>query len=55
MSELGKQIGVETPVIDSVVEIVSVVMKKDYRSEKKRTMKTLGLGEYTLDELNEIL
>ena len=34
MSELGKQIGVETPVIDSVVKIVSIVMNKDYRSEK---------------------
>jgi hypothetical protein len=30
-------------------------MKKDYRAEKKRTMETLGLGHYSLEQLNEIL
>lgn len=49
MSELGKQIGVETPAIDSVIKIVSVVMNRDYRVEKKRTMENLGLGHYSLE------
>ncbi|MGM0445634.1 MAG: NAD/NADP octopine/nopaline dehydrogenase family protein [Bacillota bacterium] len=54
-SELGKQIGVDTPVMDSIIEIVSVLMEKDYRSEKMRTMDTLGLGKYSNEELKKIL
>ncbi len=54
-AELGKQIGVETPVMDSIIKIVSVLMEKDYRSEQKRTMDTLGLGKYSTKELKSIL
>lgn len=54
-AELGKQVGVNTPVMDSIIEIVSVLMEKDYRSEKKRTMETLGLGKYSTEELKNIL
>lgn len=55
MSELGKQIGVSTPIMDSVIHIASAVMKKDYRKEKIRTMESLGLAKYTVEELAEIL
>lgn len=55
LSELGKQIGVSTPIMDSVINITSVIMDKDYYKEKKRTMKTLGLDNYNLEELLEIL
>lgn len=55
MSELGKQVGIPTPTMDAVIHIVSTIMKKDYRNEKRRTMETLGLGEYSLEELNHIL
>lgn len=55
MSELGKQIGVSTPIIDSVINIASVVMKRDYRAEKMRTMEGMGLGQYSLEELVKIL
>lgn len=54
-AELGKQIGVKTPVMDSIIEIVSVLMEKDYRSEQKRTMDTLGLGKYSTKELKNLL
>lgn len=55
MTELARQVGISTPVMDSVINIVSVLMNRNYRGEKKRTMKTLGLDKYSLDELNEIL
>jgi len=54
MSELGKQIGVETPVMDAMILITSIIAKRDFRKEEARTMKTLGLGHYTLDELKKI-
>ncbi len=55
MAELGRQLGVPTPVADSVISIASVVMRRDYRAEKARTMESLGLGGYTLDELKNLL
>lgn len=55
MAELGKQIGVSTPIMDSVIKLTSVVMDRDYRGEKKRTMETLGLHKYSLEELLEII
>jgi opine dehydrogenase len=55
VSELGKSLGIETKVIDGIIDIFSVVMDRDYRAEKKRTMQTLGLAKYSLDELEKIL
>lgn len=55
MSELGKQLGVETPAMDAVIKLTSIIMDRDYRGEKKRTMETLGLDKYNLSELLEIL
>ncbi|QZY56516.1 NAD/NADP-dependent octopine/nopaline dehydrogenase family protein [Crassaminicella profunda] len=54
MSELAKQVGVETPVMDAMILIASIITKRDYRKEAARTMKTLGLEKYTLDELKNI-
>jgi len=53
--DLAKQIGVETPVMDAVLKLVSIAMDRDYKSEKARTMETLGLDKYSLDELKQIL
>lgn len=55
ISELGKQINVPTPVIDSMINVVSAVMNRDYKKERARTMKSMGLGHYSAEELNEIL
>lgn len=55
MSNLGAQIGVPTPHMDSIITIASTLMQRDYRGEKKRTMKTLGLADYTLDELKKLI
>ena len=50
MSELARQVGVETPMIDSVIHIASAIMERDYRGEALRTLDSIG---YTLDEILE--
>jgi len=40
--------------MDAMILITSIIAKRDFRKEEARTMKTLGLGHYTLDELKKI-
>lgn len=55
MAELGRQLGVPTPIADSVIALTSVVMQRDYRGEKARTPESLGLGGYSPEELVNML
>lgn len=55
MTDLAKKVGVETPIMDSIINIVSKIMDRDYRKEKARTIESLGLDKYSFDELMEIL
>jgi opine dehydrogenase len=43
LSDLAARLGVPTPVMDSVIEIASVVLARDFRAEGARTLTTLGL------------
>lgn len=52
---LAEQIGVATPCIAALIRLVSVLMGRDYRQEGKRTMASLGLAGYTMDELAQLL
>lgn len=52
---LGKQIGIETQCISSVIILASVLMAKDYLAQGKRTMNSLGISEYTASELGHLL
>ena len=45
LSDLGRQIGVPTPVMDAIIEIASVVMARDFRGEARRTMAGAGLSD----------
>ena len=51
MSGLGRQVGVATPGIDAVVDVASIVMARDYRSEAMRTPATLGIAGLTAEQL----
>jgi len=51
MSELAKEIGVETPIMDSIINISSVVMNKNYREIQSRTPESLGLRDYIIKNL----
>ncbi len=54
MSEIAKKLNVETPIINSIINISSKVMEKDYRNENKRSLEILGLSNYSLDELKKV-
>ena len=55
MSGLGAQIGVPTPIMDSIITIVSTIMQRDYRREQKRTMETLGLAGKSVENLIKLI
>jgi opine dehydrogenase len=52
---LAEQIGVKMPYISAVIQLASVLMERDYLAQGKRTMKSLGLLEYTAGELEQLL
>jgi opine dehydrogenase len=52
MADLGRQLGVATPVMDAVITVAGRVMGRDYRAEERRTMESLrlaGLGPKELE------
>ena len=51
MSKLGQQIGVATPGIDAVINVATIVMARDYRSEALRTPESLGIAGRSAEEL----
>jgi opine dehydrogenase len=55
MSGLGAQIGVPTPIMDSIITIVSTLMQRDYRREKKRTVETLGLAGKSVEDMIRLI
>lgn len=52
---LAEQIGVPTPSIAALIRMVSVVMERDYLTQGKRTMESLRLAGYTVEELTRLL
>ncbi len=54
MSTLGQQIGVPTPGIDAVINVASIVMARDYRTESLRTPDTLGIAQCSLEALSSL-
>ena len=50
-TDLASQISVETPVMDAVIKLASIVMDRDYKAEKARTMENLGISNYSLEKL----
>lgn len=54
MSQLARQVGVETPTIDAVIHITSVLMDRDYAAEALRTPETLGIGDRSAEELRDL-
>ncbi len=54
MSKLGKQVGVETPGIDAVINVATIVMARDYRAEALRTPATLGIADLAAEQLAQL-
>ena len=54
MSSIGRKVGIETPVCDSLIEIASAMHDVDYL-KMGRTLKDLGIDKYTKTELLGLL
>lgn len=54
ISELSKQAGLATPVIDSVILLFSTIMQRDYRKEGALTPKSLGIDKYSTEQLKSL-
>lgn len=54
LSELGKLVGVTTPVIDMMIELASIINNTDYRSTG-RTLKRMGIEGFTPEQLIEFV
>jgi len=51
MSRLARQVDVETPTIDAMIQLTSVLMNRDYAGEALRTPETLGIDGLSTAEL----
>lgn len=54
MSSIGKKTKIPTPVCDALITIASSMHRTNY-FKTGRTLKELGIEEYSLDELTNIL
>ena len=52
VSELGKKLGVATPLIDAFIEISSAINQEDYR-KTGRTLETLGLDKLNKEQITK--
>lgn len=51
LSELGRQIGVSTPVTDAVILIASIITERNFREEGSLTPAVLGIDGYSIEQL----
>ena len=54
MSQLGRQVGVETPTMDAIIQVASVLMARDYAGEALRTPASLGIAALSTEELGAL-
>ncbi len=54
LSDLARQIGVPTPVMDALITLASTILKRDFVAEQARTLDSVGLGQLTVDELRRL-
>lgn len=51
LTDLAKVVGVKTPAMDAIIQIVSVLLERDFKEEGLRTLKSFDLDNKTKDEL----
>ncbi len=54
LSSLGKMIGVDTPTIDSIIHLFSIIHETDYYKQG-RTVEKLGISRMNIETLNRFL
>ena len=53
LEDMARVVGVETPVITSIIKLVSVLLETDFHKNAHRTLDKLGLTSLTKDEILE--
>ncbi len=53
LEDMAKAVSVETPVISSIIHVVSVLLETDYHQDAPRTLAKLGLANQSREELLE--
>ena len=51
LTDLADRLGVDTPMMDALITVASVVLARDFRAEAKRTLSALGLDDMSASEL----
>jgi opine dehydrogenase len=51
LTDIARKVGVDTPVMDALITLVSVVLVKDYKQERQRTLDSFGMGHLSGSEL----
>ncbi len=51
LTDLAARIGVETPMMEALISMASIVLDRDFRSEGKRTLASLGLDDMSASDL----
>lgn len=54
MTGLARQLGVDTPTMDAIIQLTSVLMARDYAAEAVRTPDTLDIGHLSALELGRL-
>jgi len=54
MSRLADQLGVETPTMDAMIHLTSVLMARPYATEAIRTPTSLGIGDLSAEALGRL-
>lgn len=54
MARLARQVDVETPTMDAMIKLTSVLMNRDYAGEALRTPETLGIDGLSAAELGSL-
>jgi opine dehydrogenase len=54
MTRLARQVDVDTPTMDAMIQLTSVLMNRDYAGEALRTPESLGIGELSAAQLGSL-
>ncbi len=55
LTDLAKVVGVKTPVMDAIIQIVSVLLERDFQKEGQRTLESFGLNDLSKKELIDMV
>ncbi len=55
LTDIARLVEVETPIMDSIIQIVSVLLERNLKNEGQRTLKSFGLDGVSKEELVKLI